>query len=147
MKKRVKKVTLSRKKGARQALVKNLAKSLVVAGRIKTTKTKAKFAAGYIEKLVSLAKQDTLAGQRRIFSALSDKKVVKKLILEIGPKFASKTSGFTRIINLSQRRGDAAPMVFLEFAYPSGTAAKKAASQPEVKELENENKNRKKQDK
>ena len=130
MKKRVKKITLSRKKGARQALVKNLAKSLIFAGRIKTTKTKAKFAQRYIEKLVGLAKQDTLAGQRRIFSALSDKKVVKKLILEIGSKFGSKTSGFTRIINLSQRRGDAAPMALLEFAYPEEKTTKVTEETP-----------------
>lgn len=147
MKKRVKKITLSRREGARQALVKNLARSLVIGDRIKTTKTKAKFAQRYIEKLVNLAKQDTLDAQRRIFSALSDKKVIKKLILEIGPKFGKRTSGFTRIINLSKRRGDAAAMVFLEFAYPAAPAADKGIKAPEVLEKENENKKGKKQDK
>lgn len=120
MKKRIKKVTLSRRKSARLALAVGLAKAIVASGKIKTTKSRAKFVQSYIEKLVNLAKKDTLAAKRRIFAEVRDKSVTKKLIREIGPKFVQQPSGFTRVINLPKRLGDAAPMALLEFAYPAG---------------------------
>lgn len=125
MKKRVKKTKLSRKKGARRALVKNLVKALIFSGKITTTKTKAKFAQKYAEKLISLAKKNTLAGNRRIFAQIGDKKATKKLITDIVPKFATVNSGFTRVINLGTRLGDAAPIALLEFTY-GGVDAKEA---------------------
>lgn len=117
MKKRVKKITLSRQKGARVALAKSLVQAIIISERIKTTKARAKFAQSHIEKLLKTAKKDTLASNRRIFAALGNKAATKKLIKEISPKFAGKTSGFTRVINLGARAGDAAPMALLEFAY------------------------------
>ncbi len=119
MRKRIKKVTLARKKNARVGLAKSLARALILAGRIKTTKARAKFAQKYIERLANLAKRDSLATKRRIFAELGDKTVGKKFILEIVPKFSNVNSGFTRVVNLGARSGDAAPMALLEFVYPA----------------------------
>lgn len=144
MKKRVKGVKLSRKRGARQALVKNLARGLILAERVKTTKARAKFAQKYVEKLVTLAKKDTLTAARRIFALTGNKVTTKKLISEIAPKFDNKLSGFTRVINLIPRRGDAAPMALLEFAYPQVRKLKKETEKSKEAKVTKEVKNSKK---
>ena len=118
MRKRIKKIKLARKKDARVGLLKSLARALILAGKIKTTKTKAKFAQKYIERLANLAKKNSLVANRRIFGELGDKAVSKKLISEIVPKLGNLNSGFTRVVNLGPRLGDAAPMALLEFVYP-----------------------------
>ena len=105
---------LSRDTNARKALLRNLASSLLVNGKITTTQAKAKFARGYVEKMVTAAVKSGLAARRRIASSLTGE-AFKKLVDQIGPGFASRPGGYTRIIKLEQRAGDAAPMARLEF--------------------------------
>lgn len=105
---------LSRDTNARKALLNNLASVLVINGKITTTQAKAKFARGYIEKLVTAAKSKKLSSHRKIASRLTDE-ALKKLTHEIAPGFSTRPGGYTRIIKLEQRGGDAAPMARLEF--------------------------------
>ncbi len=105
---------LSRDTKARKALLKNVAASLVIYGRLTTTLAKAKFAAPYIEKLVTLAKKNRLSSNRWLAQTLP-RDAFAKMVQELGPGFASRQGGYTRIIRLSTRRGDSAPMARLEF--------------------------------
>jgi len=99
----------------RKATLKSLAQALVLHQSIKTTLTKAKAARPLAEELISLAKANTLSAKRRAFDILGGHKLVKILFDEIGPRFAKRNSGFTRIINLGSRRGDNAKTAILEF--------------------------------
>ena len=112
---------LSRSKGARIALRKNLMKDLFRHERIKTTKAKAAAVRGGAEKLITLAKKGNEAGEakavhaRRLAAArLNDTEIVKKLFDDIAPRYADRKGGYTRVIKLGQRLGDAAEMVILE---------------------------------
>lgn len=98
----------------RKALFKGLISSLVLKGRIETTEAKAKSIQGQVDKVVSLAKKGTLQARRELLSFL-DKAAVDKLVGQMGSIFASRQSGFTQIIKLGPRRGDNAPMVFLQW--------------------------------
>lgn len=116
MKHRVRKVKLSRSPGAREALLRSLAQSLVIHGKIKTTLAKAKAIQPFVDRMVSIAKKDNLSAKRLVEARLGGRKITKKLFQEVLPRFNGKTSGFTRIIHLEPRRGDAAKMVLLEFS-------------------------------
>jgi large subunit ribosomal protein L17 len=108
---------LGRTPSHRQALRRNLACSLLVHGRITTTPAKAKFIQPFVEKLITLARKNTLPGFRRALALLNDKRVVRLLFREIGPKFSDRVSGCTRIIKLGidrNRLGDNAPQAILE---------------------------------
>ncbi len=112
---------LSRSKGARIALRKNLMKDLFRHERIKTTKAKAAAVRGGAEKLITLAKKGNEAGEakavhaRRLAAArLNDSEIVKKLFDDIAPRYVDRPGGFTRVIKLGPRLGDAAEMVILE---------------------------------
>lgn len=105
---------LSRDINARKALLANLASSLMENGKITTTLAKAKFVRAYVEKLVTSAKSDKLSTRRNIAAKITNQ-AFKKLISEIGPGFSARPGGYTRIIKLEQRGGDAAPMARLEF--------------------------------
>src|ERR1051325_10957258 len=106
---------LSRKMGPRLALYKNLTVSVLRYERVRTTEAKAKEVQGRIEKAITLAKRGDLSARRAVVSALSTEPlVVTKLFDEIAPKYADRTSGFTRIVKLGQRRGDAAEIVQIE---------------------------------
>ena len=105
---------LSRDTKARKALLNNVAASLVVHGQLTTTLAKAKFAAPYIERLITLAKRNRLNTNRWLASTLSQI-AFSKLVQDLGPGFAQRQGGYTRIIKLSKRRGDSAPMARLEF--------------------------------
>lgn len=106
---------LSRSQGQRKALFKGLISSLVIHGRIKTTQARAKAVRGLVDRLITKAKIGGLHGRRQVTVILHDKKVVNKLIDEIVPHFPARTSGFTRIIRLGQRKGDSSMMVELSF--------------------------------
>lgn len=106
---------LSRSQGQRKALFKGLISSLVTYGRIKTTQARAKAVRGLVDRLITKAKIGGLHGRRQVAAILHDKKVVNKLIDEIVPQFPARTSGFTRIVRLGQRKGDQAMMVELSF--------------------------------
>ncbi|MES0339980.1 MAG: 50S ribosomal protein L17 [Anaerolineales bacterium] len=112
---------LSRSKGHRIALRKNLMKDLFRHERIKTTKAKAAAVRGGAEKLITLAKKGNEAGEakavhaRRLASArLNDNEIVMKLFDDIAPRYVDRPGGYTRVIKLGQRLGDSAEMVILE---------------------------------
>lgn len=105
---------LSRDTNARKALLNNLAKSVIINGQLTTTLTKAKFAQSYVEKLVTVAKNNRLQPHRKIASKLNNDAFLK-LIKGYGPIFQERDGGYTRILKLSTRRGDNAKMAKLEF--------------------------------
>jgi large subunit ribosomal protein L17 len=106
---------LSRKQGPRLALYRNLIVSVIRYERIKTTEAKAKEIQGQVEKVITLAKRGDLAARRAVLSQFPNEPLVlTKLFDEIAPKYADRTSGFTRVIRLGQRQGDAAEIVQLE---------------------------------
>ncbi len=92
----------------------NLAQSLFEHGRITTTETKAKRLRPYAEKLITSAKKGTLHHRREVLKVIRDKDVVHKLFAEIGPSFATRDGGYTRITKTAPRKGDNAPMAIIE---------------------------------
>ena len=106
---------LSRDSAHRKSLPMNLSKELIEHERIKTTEAKAKAVKPEIEKLITLAKKDTLHARRQALSTLAqDKFAVHKLFVEVAPRYAERPGGYTRILKIGQRQGDATEMVFLE---------------------------------
>jgi large subunit ribosomal protein L17 len=106
---------LGRKTGPRKSLYANLIVAVLRYETIKTTEARAKEVRGQVERVITLAKQGTLAARRQIIAQLPNEPlVIDKLINEIAPKYDDRTSGYTRIVKLGQRAGDAAPMVQLE---------------------------------
>lgn len=106
---------LSRKTGPRLALFRNLTVSVLRYEKIRTTEAKAKEVRGRVEHMITLAKRGDLTARRAVIAELPNEPlVIKKLFDEIGPKYADRTSGYTRIVRIGQRAGDAAEMVQLE---------------------------------
>ena len=106
---------LSRKQGPRLALYKNLTVSILRYERVKTTEAKAKEIRGRVERVITLAKRGDLAARRTVLSQCPNEPlVVTKLFDEIAPKYADRTSGFTRIVKIGKRQGDAAEIVQIE---------------------------------
>ena len=97
-----------------KALLANLATSLFEHGRIKTTEPKARALRPYAEKLITHAKKGTLHNRREVMKKIRDKDVVHVLFAEIGPFFADREGGYTRIIKVEARKGDNAPMAVIE---------------------------------
>ncbi|OBI82695.1 50S ribosomal protein L17 [Mycobacterium sp. 1245805.9] len=97
-----------------KALLANLATSLFEHGRIKTTEPKARALRPYAEKLITHAKKGTLHNRREILKKIRDKDVVHALFAEIGPFYADRNGGYTRIIKVEARKGDNAPMAVIE---------------------------------
>lgn len=96
--------------------MKNLAIEVIDHGKIKTTHTKCKAIQSYVEKLVTIAKNDTVANRRLAFSKLNNKETVQKLFSDVGPKFKERNGGYTRIMKLADGRvGDNAPMSYIAF--------------------------------
>lgn len=116
MKKRVFGRQLSRERDTRRALFRSLIRALVKHGKIKTTKAKAKAIQADVDKLINLAKKETVFAKRRVFAVLgNDKETTKKILREITPSFSDRSGGYTKIIPLPARRGDAAEMVRFEW--------------------------------
>ncbi len=106
---------LSRKHGPRMALYRNLTVSVLRYERIQTTEAKAKEVRRQVERMITLAKRGDLTAKRAVIAEFPNEPLVlNKLFDEIAPKYADRTSGFTRITRLGQRAGDAAEMVQLE---------------------------------
>ncbi len=106
---------LSRKRGPRLALYKNLAVSVLRYERVQTTEAKAKEIRGQVERMITIAKRGDLAARRTVVAELPNEPlVVAKLFDVIAPKYADRTSGYTRITHLGLRAGDAAPIVQIE---------------------------------
>jgi large subunit ribosomal protein L17 len=105
---------LSRTASQRKALLRNQVTQLIYNGKIKTTEAKAKEISGLAEQLITLAKRGDLAARRQAIAQLADEDVVRKLFGEIAEQCKDRQGGYTRILKLGPRRGDAAPMVILE---------------------------------
>lgn len=99
----------------RRAMMGNLVCSLIESGRIRTTVSKAKEARPLAEKMVTLAKRGDLSARRQALARLRSKGAVHTLFTEIAPRFEDRQGGYTRIMRLGPRNGDAAEMAFLEF--------------------------------
>jgi len=97
-----------------KAILANLAASLFEHGRIKTTEPKARALRPYAEKLITHAKKGSLHNRREVMKKIRDKDVVHTLFAEIGPFFADRAGGYTRIIKVEARKGDNAPMAVIE---------------------------------
>src|SRR5215204_4936497 len=105
---------LGRDSAHRKALYANLACALVEHGRIKTTVTKAKAVKPFAEQMITLGKRGDLAARRQAISELRSQDVVHKLFAEVAPRFAERPGGYTRIVKIGPRYGDAAEMAYLE---------------------------------
>jgi large subunit ribosomal protein L17 len=97
-----------------KAILANLATALFEHGRIRTTQPKARALRPYAEKLITHAKKGTLHNRREVLKKIRDKDVVHNLFAEIGPFFADRNGGYTRIIKVEARKGDNAPMAVIE---------------------------------
>ncbi len=106
--------TLSRKAGPRQALLKNLAASVILHEKVVTTEAKAKWVRSYVERLITTAKKPTLANRRLLLKRLPRANSVSKLIEVIAPKYLARKGGYTRLTKLGYRQGDRAPEVLIE---------------------------------
>jgi len=104
---------LSRKNEQRTALLRSLARALILKEKIKTTEAKAKEVSSFIEKQISRAKIGNLAN-RRFLAKFYSPQIVKKLVNEIGPRYKERPGGYTRIIKLGPRKSDGARMAIIE---------------------------------
>ena len=114
MRHRVKGRKLGRTASHRKATLTALATSLLKHKRIKTTLAKAKETRGFVEKLITKAKKDDLHAKKMVIDVIKDKEVVKELFAEIIPKIGDRPGGYTRVIKLGNRLGDAASMAIIE---------------------------------
>lgn len=105
---------LNRTSAHRLAMLRNMMCSLIKHEAIKTTLPKAKELRRVVEPMITLAKEPTLANQRLAFNRLRDREVVVKLFDVIGPRFANRQGGYTRILKMGYRVGDNAPMAYME---------------------------------
>ena len=105
---------LGRDSAHRKALYANLTGALIEHGRIRTTEAKAKAVKPIAEQMITLGRSGDLAARRRALAYLRSKDVVHKLFADVGPRFADRPGGYSRIVKLGPRHGDAADMVYLE---------------------------------
>jgi large subunit ribosomal protein L17 len=105
---------LGRTSAHRKALYSNLAGALIEHGRIQTTEAKAKAVKPFAEKLITLGKRGDLHARRQALAALRSNDVVHHLFADVAPRFADRPGGYTRIVRIGPRQGDAAEMVYLE---------------------------------
>src|SRR5437763_7560843 len=105
---------LGRDSAHRKALYANLAGSLIEHGRIRTTEAKAKAVKPFAEQMITLGKRGDLAARRQAIAELRSQDVVHQLFADVAPRFAERPGGYTRIVKLGPRQGDAAEMVYLE---------------------------------
>ena len=112
-----------------RAILRGLSRSLITHGRIVTTEAKAKRLRPYVEKLITKGRKGGLHNRRQALSELGDKAIVHRLFDEVGPRAADRPGGYTRILKLGQRRGDATPMAIIELVDAPAAAA--PAAEPE----------------
>ncbi len=105
---------LGRQSGHRKALLANLASSLILNKRIVTTEAKAKALKMYVEPLITKSKDDSTHSRRTVFSYLKNKEAVAELFRTVAPKIADRPGGYTRVLHLGTRQGDAAEMALIE---------------------------------
>jgi large subunit ribosomal protein L17 len=105
---------LSRNSSHRHALMRNLAAALLRYETIRTTVPKAKELRRVVEPIITLGKKDSQHARARAFSILRDRALVEKLFTDVGPRFASRAGGYTRILKMEDRPGDSAPMALMQ---------------------------------
>ncbi|MEJ2421153.1 MAG: 50S ribosomal protein L17 [Acidobacteriota bacterium] len=135
---------LGRTSEHRIAMLRNQAVSLVRHDRLQTTLEKAKELRRFVEKLITLAKKDTLTSRRNAAKDIHDPAALKKLFSDLGPLYAQRPGGYTRIIKLGTRRGDGAQMALIELVdreakkedAGKGKGGKKSAAKPSKKKAE-----------
>lgn len=143
---------LSRNSSHRKALMRNMAAALLRVETIRTTLPKAKELRRVVEPLITLGKTDSLPSRRRAWITLRDDGLVEKLFGDIGPRFRSRAGGYTRILKMGPRPGDAAPMALMQLVEadaapattPEDKPAKKKAAPKAVNKGEAKPKRRKK---
>jgi len=114
MRHRKKSEKFTRSRAQRKALIKSLARALIISERITTTTSKAKYLRTQADKLITWAKKDSVFYRRLAYRLLEDHKLVKKLFDTIGPRFKDVNGGYTRVLALGRRKGDSAPISLLE---------------------------------
>ena len=124
--------TLGRNSAKRKALFQSLAISLIEHEGIKTTLAKAKELRSFIEPLITLAKNDSVSNRRIAFSKIRNKSAVGKLFSDLGPRFKDRPGGYSRIIKIGFRKGDAAPIAFIELLDRSIDNENVAETKPEL---------------
>jgi large subunit ribosomal protein L17 len=122
---------LGRDSAHRKALYSNLAGALIEHGRIKTTVTKAKAVRPYAEQMITLARRGDLHARRQATSFLRSRDVVHKLFADVAPLFKDRPGGYTRIVKIGPRPGDAAEMAYLELVDEEYVAREREARTPE----------------
>ncbi len=129
---------LGRKASHRKALHRNMVTSLFKYERIKTTKAKAMEIRRTAEKMITRAKVDSVHNRRIVAKAISDKDILNKLFTEIAPRFTERPGGYTRVLKMGNRQGDAAEVVLLELVEKAGADEKpaKKAAKKEAAETE-----------
>jgi large subunit ribosomal protein L17 len=114
MRHRKKVVKLNRTESHRKALMRNMVSQLFVHERVTTTEAKAKALRPFAERLITMARDDNVHARRKVARYISDKDVIKKLFMELSPRFRERPGGYTRIMKLSNRPGDNASMSIIE---------------------------------
>ena len=105
---------LGRPTASRLAMLRAMVTFLLEKGRIETTVTRAKEVRAMAEKMITIGKQDNLHSKRQIYSFVTKETVAKKVIDELSPKYKERNGGYTRIVKIGPRRGDAAEMAIIE---------------------------------
>ena len=112
--------SLSRTASHRKATLRNMATSLFRHERIRTTQAKAKELRPFAEKLITISKTDDVHSRRKVRRHVNDREILQKLFDQIGPRFADRDGGYTRILKLGARKGDGAEMALIELVDREG---------------------------
>jgi large subunit ribosomal protein L17 len=127
---------LNRTSSHRLALLKNLSKALIEHETIKTTLPKAKELRRFIERLITVARKDTVANRRFVFAKIRDKELTAKMFDVLGPRYVTRPGGYTRILKAGFRPGDNAPIAYIQFV----DAMDAASANEQIADLIAENK-------
>jgi large subunit ribosomal protein L17 len=114
MRHRVKKTTLGREKGPRELMLRNLASSVLMYEKVKTTVAKAKAVQPLVEKIITISKDGDLTGRRRLIELLPQKMAIQKAMDVLGKRYKDREGGYTRIIKIGARQGDGAQVAQIE---------------------------------
>jgi large subunit ribosomal protein L17 len=125
MRHRVEGRKFGRETDARRLMICNLVKSMIDHGQITTTLAKAKELRGYVERMITYGKTNSVHSRRLAYSVLGDRTLVKKLFDEIAPAFEGRNGGYTRVVKSGFRKGDSAPMAIIQFVEESTIKPKK----------------------
>jgi large subunit ribosomal protein L17 len=105
---------LDRDKASRESMLRNLASSIIIYEKVKTTEAKAKVVRTLVEQMITKAKVGDLAARRQLIATLPQKLAVKKAFDVLGPRYKDRTGGYSRIVKIGSRRGDGAELVQIE---------------------------------